>query len=250
MQTEVRDVGFGYSPYPHELSRDAGISLQAKGLYAVYGSFVSIMDPSAWPSSHHIRKLCGIGKDAFRKYKRELLNAGWISEEQRHRENGQYSTMLVTRYYSPAMNPFFVIKSTVVGTTAHGENGHGKQDSQEQEPQEHTKKNTQTKAVCVSAVQDLTIEQKDCIEWTIAEGLRKGTIKNPAGLRVTLTRAALGGTLNMADFEASRATRARRDEVSKDVLGRVEEWEKEAKNNPITPEFLAEQKRLHPELFH
>jgi hypothetical protein len=250
MQTEVRDVGFGYSPFPHELARDPGISLQAKGLFAVYGSFVSVTDPTAWPSEAHLCKLCG-GKNphTFRKYKRELLEAGWISQIQRHKENGQYTSVLVTRYYSPMMNPDYRVNSTVGQKSAGGKTASGKSAPQEQEPQETIKKHTQTTAVCVSPVQDLTTEQKDCIEWTITEGLRRGTVKNPAGLRVALCRAALEGALNMGDFEASRSTRARKDQVSKDVLDQVKEWEKEAKESPITPGFLAEQRKLFPGLF-
>jgi hypothetical protein len=248
MQTQVVDVGFGYSPYPHELSRNPGISLQAKGLYAVYGSFVSVTDPSAWPSSYYIRKLCGIGKDAFRKYKRELVMAGWISEEQRHRENGQYSTTLVTRYYSPALNPFFVVKSTVVGKTVPGKTVTGKSGVQEQEPQEPNKKYTQTKASCVS-LGELKQEQKDCIEWTIAEALRNGTLRNPAGLRVVLTRAAHDGTLYMADFEASQASKRQKEQGGREIIDQVGEWAKEAKEDPITSSFFEEQKKLYPALF-
>lgn len=265
MQTEVRDVGFGYSPFPHDLARDSRISLQAKGLFAVYGSFVSVTDSTAWPSEGHLCKLCGgINPQTFRKYKRELLRSGWISQTQRHKENGQYTSVLVTRYYSPMMNPDYRVKSTDDEKTVNGKTDNGKSTPQEQETQKPTKKHTQTTAVCVSpvdsdplgktngsrsTVQDLTAEQKDCIEWTITEGLRRGTVKNPAGLRVALCRAALEGALNMADFEASRLTRARKDQGSKDTLAQVEEWEKEAKESPITPAFLAEQRKLFPGLF-
>lgn len=248
MQIEVKDVGFGYSPYPHELSRSA-VSLAAKGLYAVYGSFVSAADPTAYPSTGHMCRLCGLNEKTFWKYKRELLTSGWISEEQRHRENGQYTSLLITRYYSPSMNPFFTVKSTVHQKTERRKTERQKPAPQEQESIPTTKNHTQTSAACVSSGRELTPDEKECIEWTIAEGIRKGTVKSVAGLRVTLARAAQGGTLNMADFEAWKGVRAKSDQVSKELLDQVDTWAEEAKSNPITPAFLAEQKRKFPALF-
>lgn len=193
MKVEVKDVGFGYSPYPHELSRDRGVSLQAKGLFAVYGSFVSVGDATAWPSEDYLCDLCGgINVKTFRKYKSELLQSGWISQVQRQRENGQFSTLLVTRYYHPSMNPYSSIKSTADQKTVDRKTAVRKLVPQEQEPSFSTKKDTTTTGRVCAAVKipekstELTQEQKECIEWTVREQNRKGLLKNEVGLRCHL----------------------------------------------------------------
>lgn len=256
MQVRVQDVGFGYAPYPHELSRDTSISLQAKGLYAVYGSFVSVTDPTAWPSSQYICKLCGVNEKTFWKYKRELLQSGWISEQQQHKENGHYSSMLITRYYHPSINPNFTVKSTVLQKTEHRETEH-QEAVVKQEPKTPTKKHTQTKA-CVSPAahgtpvkdwQGLDQTQRDCIEWTVQELAKTGQLKNEIGIRCYLVRAAKTGELSMDAYQRHLEGKKRANNAFADVVMKVEEWKKEAEADPITPEFFQEMKKQHAQLF-
>jgi cell division septation protein DedD len=257
MQVRVKDVGFGYSPYPHELSRDASISLQAKGLYAVYGSFVSINDPTAWPSSQYICKLCGVNEKTFWKYKRELLKSGWIGEVQQHKENGQYASMLITRYYHPSMNPDFVVKSTALQKTEHRKTEHHKTEVK-QEPKTPTKKHTQTKAVCVSPAaqgkpekdwQGLSQEQRDCIEWTVQEFARTGHLKNEIGMRCHLVKAAKTGELSMDAYQKHLKAKKQANNAVSDLSSKIDDWKREAEESPITPAFMAEMKKKYARLF-
>lgn len=244
MQVQVQDVGFGYSPFPHELARDPGVSLQAKGLFAVYGSFVSVGDPTAWPSENYLCKLCGgINVKTLRKYKGELLAQGWISQQQRQKENGQYTTLLVTRYYHPSMNPFFSIKSTVDQKTDGGKTDDRKLVPQEQKPIPITKKHTQTKA-CVS--DQVSQEQRECIEWTIQEMKRKNTLGNEVAIRCYLVKAAMNGQLLMDEYRRCAGALERAKRAEKEVLSKVDSWKKEVEGDPVDWE---EQKRLHPGLF-
>lgn len=240
MQVQVQDVGFGYSPFPHELSRDSGVSLQAKGLFAVYGSFVSATNPSAWPSSQYICKLCGVNEKTFWKYKRELLHHGWISEQQQHKENGQYSTMLVTRYYHPSMNPHF---STVHQKTEHRKTEHPKTAVKQETEKPITKKHTQTRS-CVSG--DITKDQRECIEWTIQEMTRRGILKNEVALRCHLVKEASKGLLMMDDYRKHRDALKRAEKVKDEALSKVAGWERESKDDPVDWD---EQKKLYPALF-
>jgi hypothetical protein len=257
MQVHVKDVGFGYSPYPHDLARDTSISLQAKGLYAVYGSFVSVTDPTAWPSSQYICKLAGVNEKTFWKYKKELLDSGWISEVQQHKENGQYASMLVTRYYHPSMNPDFVAKSTVLQKTEHRKTEHQEVEVK-QEPKTSTKKHTQTKAVCVFPAaqgksekdwQGLDQEQRDCIEWTVQELAKKGQLKNEIGIRCYLVKAAKTGELSMDAYQKHLDAKKQANNVISDLSAKIEDWRREADEAPITPAFMAEMKKKHARLF-
>lgn len=251
MQVQVQDVGFGYSPFPHELARDPGVSLEAKGLFAVYGSFVSVGDPTAYPSEQYLCKLCGVNDRTFRKYKRELREHGWISQVQRKRENGQFSTLLVTRYYHPSMNPFFSIKSTDGQKTAVGKTDVGKLPPQEQKPIPITKKHTQTKAVCDSVrkqeeLEKITTEQRECIEWTIQEMKRRNTLGNEIAIRCYLVKKASEGLLMMDEYRKYVGALERARRAEKEVLGKFDEWEREVQDDPVDWE---EQKKLHPTLF-
>jgi hypothetical protein len=250
MQVQVNDVGFGYSPYPHDLSRDPGVSLQAKGLFAVYGSFVSVSSPTAWPSEEYLRKLCGgINEKTFRKYKRELLESGWISQLQRHRENGQYTTLLITRYYHPALNPNSPIKSTEDQKTADRKTADRKVVPQEQETVLNNKqKHTQTKTACVS-FRELTDREKNCLEWIVAQAKKQGALKNEDGLRIHLRNAALSGSLETGAYDAFLASQEHSKKIGQDVLANVRKWEEEAKMDPVTPSFWEEQKKAHVSLF-
>ena len=271
MQVQVQDVGFGYSPYPHELSRDPSVSLQAKGLFAVYGSFVSVNDPTAWPSENYLCRLCGgLNEKTFRKYKRELLNSGWISQVQRHRENGQYTTLLVTRYYHPSMNPFLSMKSTDDQKTDDRKTDDRKLVPQEQKTLSSTKKHTQTKAsVCVSSDeqpepstgipeastrasrdwQDLDQFQRECIEWVIDQYRRQGQLKNEIGLRCELVKSAKKGELDTSSYLAMLEARKRANKAISDAVSREDESRQSVENDPITPEFWKEMKKQHRALF-
>lgn len=257
MQVEVKDVGFGYSPFPHELSRERSISLQAKGLFAVYGSFVSVTDPTAWASEDYICDLCGgINVKTFRKYKRELLEAGWISQSQRHRENGQYTTLLITRYYHPSMNPNFSMKSTDDQKTVDRKTAVRKLVPQEQKLNFPTKNHTHQKTVvCASGekmpdkIAELTQVQKDCVEWTIREHQRNGQLRNEVGLRCHLVKMALQGQLDTTAYERYASTMKNASTARIDALKRIEEYRSEAEQDPITAEFWKEQKKRLPALF-
>lgn len=259
MKVEIEDVGFGYSPFPHDLARDRGISLQAKGLFAVYGSFVKVNDPTAWASEEYLCKLCGgINEKSLRKYKRELVRAGWISQEQRRRENGQHSTLVITRYYSPALNQGakFSIISTDDQKTAVRKTAVRKTVPQEQKPlfEQKPKKHTEQgaelhKTGCVcdgGGGKEVDPGVLECVEWIIGEYRKTGQLKNESGLRAYLLRAAATGKLDMDGY------RAFVDLEKRAVSGLVEkmrDWERESREDPVTPEFIEEQKRLYPFLF-
>lgn len=273
LSIQVTDVGFGYSPFPHELSRDPSISLAAKGLFAVYGSFVSVTDPTAYPSARFICKLCGVNEKTFWKYKRELLRAGWISEQQQHKENGQYSTMLVTRYFHPSMNPCKPaevaernqepknpIKSTVLQKTERRKLERQKTEVKQEPEKTEQKTHTQTiEAVCVPDVEkrpvsppDLTITQRECIEWTIRQHKSKGVLKNEIGLRCHLVKAALAGELITDEYERHQAAKlknARLVAEASDAIHAIDEYKREAEEQPLTKEFLEELKKANPHLF-
>lgn len=260
MKVEIEDVGFGYSPFPHELARDRSISLQAKGLFAVYGSFVKVSDPTTWASQEYLCKLCGgINEKTLLRYKKELLLSGWISQEQRRCENGQHSTMVITRYYHPSLNPVKAgkPKSSMISTgdqkTVPRKTAARKMVPQEQEqgfdqkPKKHTE---QPKGVCVSPeVVKIGESERACIEWTISEYKKTGHLKNEMGLRVHLERAAIAGNLSTEEYQACIEGQSRRDRAVCDALQRVEVWEQEAREDPITADFFEEQKKLYPALF-
>lgn len=97
-----------YSKQPHELSKNPNISLNAKGLYGIYSSFTNRNKPFAWPSEKYLCHLCGnIYPKTFRKYKKELIRNGWISQEQTKKENGKYSTLKIKVYETTSLNPRF-----------------------------------------------------------------------------------------------------------------------------------------------
>lgn len=238
----VNDVGFGYSPFPHELSRDPRISLQAKGLFAVYGSFVSVNDPTAYPSEEYICRLCGgLNAKTFRKYKKELLDSGWIAQEQSQHDNGQYSTLHVTRFYHPGMNPNFAIKSTDDQKTDGGKTDGRKLALHKQKPAlSNNQKDTQQK-VCV-----LTGDEKACIDWVIEEARKKGTLKNEAGLRSVLTQKAQNKALCLTEYLAHVQAQEQSKKCSDALIRRVDDWKREAEAQPINWEDL---KAQHPRLF-
>lgn len=257
MKVQVQDVGFGYSPFPHTLSRDSSISLEAKGLFAVYGSFVSESDPTAYPSKDYLCKLCGVNEKTFQKYKRELLLSGWISQEQRIRENGQYSTILVTRYFHPSLNPFHQLDKSIDMSAAHQKTEHRKTERRKLDPQEqkpfptNNQKNTLPKAVGVgvSLERELTETEKDCIEWTIQEAKRKGTLKNEMGLRCRLTSLAQKNELQTGDYLTFLRGREQAEKRSQEVLSLVDKWKEAAEKDPPSSDFWEQKKRQFPGLF-
>jgi len=114
---------FTYSKQPHQLSKDPNISLQAKGLYSIYASFTSKEKKSSWASEEHLRYICGnIYPKGFRKYKKELIDSGWISQKQRIKENGTYGTLLITVYEHPWLNEEFRKKNNIKIFTNYNQN--------------------------------------------------------------------------------------------------------------------------------
>ena len=258
MRVEIEDVGFGYSPFPHELSRDTRISLQAKGLFAVYGSFVKVSNPTAWASEEYLCKLCGgINEKSLRKYKRELVQAGWISQVQRRRENGQHSTLVITRYFSPRLNPHRVESSvistgdqkTVVRKTAVRKLVPQEQQTSFRNNKEHTEQLGALAGVCVCSSGAVDPEVLACIEWTIDEYRKTGQLKNEIGLRTHLLRAASVGKLDLEGYRGFLTARNRSVEAVNGLMEKIEDWERECQDDPITADFFEEQKKLYPGLF-
>ena len=113
----VEDVGFGHSNYPHELSKDPNIPLAAKGLYAVYGSFVGKNNPISWASEKHMCHLCGgINDETFRKYKKILIDSRWIGQEQSRKSDGTLGTLRVIRFHSPPASSTKTHETSIIST--------------------------------------------------------------------------------------------------------------------------------------
>lgn len=256
MSVQVMDVGFGWSAIPHELTRDPNISLQAKGLYAIYGSFVSVTDPTAWPSEDYLCHLCGdLNPKTFRKFKRELIAAGWISQVQRRASNGRHSTLLITRYASPRLNVWYTSKFTDDQKTVGGETDGGEITPQEQEPKTPTKNHTQQGACGAgdsrkaSASERLTTEVKEAIEWTIQEMKRKGNLKNEVAMRCTLVKKATNGEFDISPYTEVKKRSEALKRASEDVSTKVREWEQAASADPIKKGFWEQMRKANPALF-
>lgn len=266
---EVNDKGFGFSPFPHELSRDPSISLQAKGLFSVYGSFVGIANPQAWPSEKTLCGLCGgISNRTLHKYKRELLTAGWISQEQRRRENGLFSSLLITRYFHPSMNPHWKPIPTGCKKTACGKTACRKMGGQEQKTvspinKKHTTTSEppakpdpagdqkQQRVSILEAIKNFTPTQHQlqAIDWHVQAAKKRGGLQNEVGYRLTLTRAAARGELDTSTYDRWLQAEQGRKEAQTAAIHQVERYQQEYEADPLTPEAAAELRREHAELY-
>jgi len=104
----------GYGLIAQKVMRDTNISAMSKAIYAYMCSFASKGEDgktSAFPSVSLIKTELGIkSQDTFYKYRKELVNAGYITIEKQKRENGKFDRNI---YYIEAVTPPCSKKSTM-----------------------------------------------------------------------------------------------------------------------------------------
>lgn len=77
----------GFTTLMNEPIRDKRLSLKTKGLYAVMASL-----PENWEYSiAGLSSICNAGRDAIRSALKEMEEAGYLTREQEHDENGHFS---------------------------------------------------------------------------------------------------------------------------------------------------------------
>ena len=84
----------GYGTVPKLVMLDAGLSVKAKGLYAYICSFAGA-GKSAWPKVGTILRDLNISSNSFHKYQKELVDAGYMTSEQKV-EEGRYGVNVYT----------------------------------------------------------------------------------------------------------------------------------------------------------
>ena len=84
MMQEVDVLAMGYGVIPNRMISDPHLSIEAKGIYC-YIAACTGSGETDFPSVDLICSDLKIGKDRFRKYKKELLERGYLTIISGHR---------------------------------------------------------------------------------------------------------------------------------------------------------------------
>lgn len=93
--TNNQDIlSLGYGVIPKMVMKDPDLTIEAKAIYSYIASYAGA-GHTAFPSVDLICHDLNIGKDRFRKHRRQLIEKGYLVVEQ-HSNGGKYSNNLYT----------------------------------------------------------------------------------------------------------------------------------------------------------
>ena len=94
---DILKDGYGYSP--KRVMRDATLSVEAKAIYAYLASFAD-NEGKAYPGIELMCHELNMGENRFHKYKKQLIDKGYITISRERKENGWSNNIYYLQGYS------------------------------------------------------------------------------------------------------------------------------------------------------
>jgi hypothetical protein len=220
-----------FSRIPHQVSRNASITIEARGLFTLLASYTSQGRSECWPGIPRLLRETNWSDKTLSKYILELMDAGLVTRTERRDDLGHWQGWLYRLHFEKPCDP------DLDGGQHGSEDSSGRQKLHTKEdPQKQREQTERVVTLVKRSDRDGSSKPLDeihqAVTFYVERARSAGTLRSEPAYRATLQRKAAEGTLDLSAWQDS--TPGKIHQESSELLNKIEEW----KATKVTSEEL------------